>query len=171
MTDVLEGEFRGRGHFDGVTTVVTKLLNIVAPDVAYFGQKDAQQAQVIRRLVRDLNMPVTIEVCPTIREPDGLAMSSRNAQLSGAERERAAWLHSALDRALTLVAEGEVDASVVGEAMRQQLAAAGVEIEYADVVDPENFKPLTRIDRPAIAVIAARVGGTRLIDNQLLSNR
>jgi pantoate--beta-alanine ligase len=171
LTDELEGEFRGRGHFDGVTTVVTKLLNIVAPDVAYFGQKDAQQAQVIRRLVRDLNLPVRIEVCPTIREPDGLAMSSRNVQLSGPERDRAAALHRALERALTLVAEGETGASVVEAAMRDQLALEGVEIEYAQVVGAESFKPLIVIDGPAIGVIAARVGGTRLIDNQLLRSR
>ena len=104
MTETLEGAQRGRDHFDGVTTVVTKLFNMVGPDVAYFGQKDAQQALVIRRLVRDLDIPVRIEVCPTVREPDGLALSSRNAHLSRSDRVRAAALHRALDAVQAAVA-------------------------------------------------------------------
>jgi pantoate--beta-alanine ligase len=171
VSDGLEGHFRGRGHFDGVTTVVTKLLNIVAPEVAYFGQKDAQQTQVISRLVRDLNMPVRIEVCPTIREPDGLAMSSRNGRLKGSEREEATALSQTLQLAVQLVADGETQVSAIEAAMRDQLELAGVEVEYARVVGPESFTPLTTIDGPALALIAARVGGTRLIDNQLLRSQ
>lgn len=171
LTDGLEGQFRGRGHFDGVTTVVTKLLNIVAPDVAYFGQKDAQQAQVVKRLVRDLNLPVRIEVCPTVREPDGLAMSSRNARLHGADRARAASLIAALQLAATLVADGQTEADAIEAAMRTELEHAGVEVEYAQVVVPETLEPITHIAGPALGVIAARVGSTRLIDNQLLRNR
>jgi pantoate--beta-alanine ligase len=171
VTDELEGRFRGQDHFAGVTTVVTKLLNIVAPDVAYFGQKDAQQALVIRRLVRDLNMPVRVEVCPTVREPDGLAMSSRNARLQGNQREQAVSLSRALQRAVTLVADGEAEASAVEAAMRAQLESAGVEIEYVQVVGPDTFAPITTIEGPALGLVAARVGGTRLIDNQLLRSQ
>jgi pantoate--beta-alanine ligase len=166
VTETLEGANRGRAHFDGVTTVVAKLLNMAAPDVAYFGQKDAQQAFVIRRLVRDLDMPVRIEVCPTVREPDGLAMSSRNAHLGKADRRRAAALHRALQAASQAIADGEHDPDAALAAARTQLTAAQIEPEYLELVSTENLAPLERIDDgEAIALVAARVGETRLIDN------
>src|SRR3984957_13826511 len=120
ITEVLEGAHRGREHFEGVATVVSKLFNIVAPDVAYFGQKDAQQTVVIKRLVRDLNIAVQIEICPTVREPDGLAMSSRNTHLSPTERQRATALYQALSTVQVLVAAGETDVETI-------LAAANAE--------------------------------------------
>jgi pantoate--beta-alanine ligase len=169
LTETLEGAHRGTGHFDGVTTVVTKLFNMVAPAVAYFGQKDAQQAVVIKRLVRDLDIPVRIEICPTVREPDGLAMSSRNALLSAAERERATALRRALSTAEQAVAAGERDASAVTERARTQLTQAEVEPEYLEFVDADTLAPVSRINGHVLAVVAARVGTTRLIDNQPLS--
>ncbi len=169
ITDVLEGASRGRAHFDGVGTVVTKLLNIVAPDIAYFGQKDAQQALVIRRLVRDLNLPARIEVCPTIRESDGLAMSSRNARLSADQRPRAASLHRALEAVSALVSAGETDVEAVLFAARAELDGAGIELDYLQVVQPETLEPITSIEGPALALIAGRLGDIRLIDNQMLS--
>ena len=169
LTDRLEGAHRGREHFDGVCTVVTKLLNMVAADVAYFGQKDAQQALVIRRLVRDLDIPVEIEVCPTVREPDGLAMSSRNAHLSAEDRRRALGLHRALRAAEAAVAEGERDVATIRRRALDELAAAGVETEYFELVSPETLTPVSGVDEPVLALVAGRVGGTRLIDNQMLS--
>jgi pantoate--beta-alanine ligase len=169
LTETLEGVHRGRGHFDGVTTVVTKLLNMVGPDVAYFGQKDAQQALVVRRLVRDLDIPVEIAVVPTVREPDGLAMSSRNVHLSPGERARAL----ALPRALRLAGErlfaGERDAAALAAQARAELDAAGVETEYFEVVSADTLAPLQEIDEPALAIVAARVGRMRLIDNYPLT--
>jgi pantoate--beta-alanine ligase len=169
ITDVLEGAQRGRAHFEGVATVVTKLFNMVAPDVAYFGQKDAQQTRVIKQLVRDLDMQVQIEICPIVRESDGLAMSSRNARLSPAEREQA----SALSRALRIAADcaqaGESDAETVTGAARAELDAAGLSTEYFQIVNGETFAPISTIDGPALAVVAAWVGSTRLIDNYPLS--
>ena len=169
ITEVLEGAHRGREHFEGVATVVSKLFNIVAPDVAYFGQKDAQQALVIRRLVRDLNLPVKIEICPTVREPDGVAMSSRNARLSPAERERATALNSALVTAQVLVAAGETDVAVLLAAARAELADPYVRVEYFQIVNPTTLEPLTSLDGPALALVAAWVGQIRLIDNRMLS--
>jgi pantoate--beta-alanine ligase len=169
LTEVLEGAQRGRAHFEGVATVVTKLFNMVDPDVAYFGQKDAQQALMIKRLVRDLDLEVQIEICPTIREPDGLAMSSRNVRLSPEERERAISLSRVLRAAADRVDAGELDAETITEAARAELDAANVSTEYFEIVDAETFTPITTIDRPALAVVAARVGSTRLIDNQPLS--
>jgi pantoate--beta-alanine ligase len=168
VTESLEGAHRGRGHFDGVATVVTKLLNIVAPDVAYFGRKDAQQAVVIRRLVRDLEIPVRIEVCPTIREPDGLAMSSRNVRLSPQERQRALALRRALQAAARAVRGGASDPAEVRRSALAQLACAGIEPEYFELVDPETLAPVQHLEETALALLAARVGGTRLIDNELL---
>jgi pantoate--beta-alanine ligase len=168
LTETLEGAHRGRGHFDGVTTVVAKLLNMVGPDVAFFGQKDAQQALVITRLVRDLNMAVRIEVCPTVREPDGLALSSRNVQLSPDQRRRATSLSRALARAAELVAAGEPDPAVVISAARGELDAGGAQTEYFALVDPDDLTPVTRIGGAVLAVVAARLGSTRLIDNRLL---
>jgi pantoate--beta-alanine ligase len=165
LTETLEGGHRGPAHFHGVTTVVTKLFNIVGPDVAYFGQKDAQQALVIRKLVRDLDMPVRIELCPTVREPDGLAMSSRNAHLRDGERQRALALRRALDAAEAAVAAGELRGHAVTAAAGAILAGAGVEPEYLDVVDPETLAPVATIDRQVLVAVAARVGETRLIDN------
>ncbi len=165
VTETLEGAHRGREHFDGVTTVVTKLFNIVAPDVAYFGQKDAQQAVVIRKLVRDLNIPIRIEVCPTVREPDGLALSSRNAHLNPAERERATALHQALEAALEAVASGEADPAAISALARERLAAAQADTEYFELVDADTLAPAGRINGNVLAVVAAKVGTTRLIDN------
>ena len=166
VTGGLEGEHRGTAHFDGVATVVTKLFNIVQPDVAYFGQKDAQQAVVIRRLARDLDFPIRIEVCPTVREPDGLAMSSRTARVSARDRARATALHRALETAADAIASGERDPMAVLAAGRQELET--LELEYFELVDPETLAPVgERIeDGDVLAVVAARVGAIRLIDNQ-----
>jgi pantoate--beta-alanine ligase len=168
VTEPLEGAHRGRAHFDGVTTVVTKLFNIVGPDVAFFGQKDAQQALVIRRLVRDLDMPVRIEVRPTVREPDGLALSSRNAHLSPADRTRATALSRALTAAEDAVSAGERDPAAVRARALEELQAARVDPDYVELVSAETLAPITRIDGEVLALIAARVGSTRLIDNQLI---
>jgi pantoate--beta-alanine ligase len=169
LTDRLEGAHRGREHFDGVTTVVTKLLNMAAPDVAYFGQKDAQQALVIRRLVRDLDLPVRIEVCPTVREPDGLAMSSRNARLSPAERERAVAVPEALAAAAAAVADGELDVATVTKRALEALERPGVRTEYFELVSADTLDPAQEMDGPVLAVVAVWVGGTRLIDNRMLT--
>jgi pantoate--beta-alanine ligase len=169
ITEVLEGVHRGREHFEGVATVVSKLFNIVAPDVAYFGQKDAQQTVVIRRLVRDLNIPVQVEICPTVREPDGLALSSRNARLSATERDRATALYQALATAQVLVAAGETDVSTIVAAADAELEDPQVRVEYFQIVNPETLVPITSVGGPALALVAAWVGQTRLIDNQLLS--
>jgi pantoate--beta-alanine ligase len=165
LTDVLEGAHRGAGHFDGVCTVVTKLLTIVAPDAAYFGQKDAQQLAVVRRLVRDLNLPVRIEGLPTVRDDDDVALSSRNAHLSPAERARARALSRGLRAAAALVAAGERDAGPLLAAADAELAAEGIEPEYVAIVDPDSFEALSRLDGRALVAVAARVGATRLIDN------
>jgi pantoate--beta-alanine ligase len=169
LTQTLEGAERGRSHFDGVATVVIKLFNIVGPDVAYFGQKDAQQALVIRQFVRDLNIPVKVEVCPIVREPDGLAMSSRNVHLTPNEREQALSLSRALNIAAELVAAGETDADAVCAAARAELDGAQVLTDYFQIVNPATLAPIKTIDGPVLAVVAARVGNTRLIDNQQLT--
>jgi pantoate--beta-alanine ligase len=169
LTDVLDGDpaRRGPGHFRGVTTVVAKLFNTVGPDVAYFGQKDAQQVAVIRRMVRDLDIPVRIEVLPTVREPDGLAMSSRNAYLDPRERERATALSRAL-RAAEATARREGIAAAL-EAARAELRAAGVEPEYLEARDAESLNPVAGSNgRPVLIAVAAQVGGARLIDNVLI---
>jgi pantoate--beta-alanine ligase len=168
LTDRLEGAVRGAAHFRGVTTVVTKLMNMVAPDVAYFGQKDAQQATVIRRLVRDLNLAVAIETCPTVRERDGLAMSSRNARLSADERERAVALFRGLDAARAAAAVGERSARALVERCRTVMAELGVEPEYLALVDQSTLEPVAELAQPALLAVAARIGGTRLIDNFIL---
>jgi pantoate--beta-alanine ligase len=165
VTESLEGAHRGREHFDGVTTVVTKLFNIVAPDVAYFGQKDAQQAVVIGKLVRDLNIPIRIEVCPTVREPDGLALSSRNAHLNPAERERATALHEALTAARDAAANGETDPAMIAAAASRLLTDHQIETEYFELVDADTLAPAERVNGNVLAVVAAKVGTTRLIDN------
>ena len=170
LAEPLEGESRGPGHFAGVATVVTKLLNMVGPDVAYFGQKDAQQVAVIRRLVRDLDMPVRIEVGATVRDPDGLALSSRNARLANGERERALALPRALDAARGAVASGLRDPEAIAAAARAVMTAAGVEPEYLELVAPDTFAPVRHVDgEPVLLAVAARVGDVRLIDNELLN--
>ncbi|HEY3774287.1 MAG TPA: pantoate--beta-alanine ligase [Solirubrobacteraceae bacterium] len=164
-SDGLESDHRGRGHFDGVATVVAKLLNMVAPEVAYFGDKDAQQLAVVRRLVADLDIPCVIEPCPTVREPDGLAMSSRNALLSREDRARAGALFQALQSVRASVAGGERDPDAATARGRMILDAVGAQLEYLTLVDPRTMTPLEELDRDALAVLAARVGSVRLIDN------
>lgn len=164
----LEGASRP-GHFDGVATVVCKLLNIVGADVAYFGQKDAQQLAVIRRMAADLNVPTEIEAVATVRDPDGLALSSRNARLAPTDRERALALSRALRAAEDTVADGRTAADDVLAAARAELAARGVEPDYVELVDPETFTPLPAVDGDALLAVAARVGDVRLIDNQPLT--
>jgi pantoate--beta-alanine ligase len=170
LTEVLCGApgRRGPEHFRGVTTVVAKLFNVVQPDVAFFGQKDAQQAIVIRRMARDLDFPVRIEVLPTVREPDGLALSSRNRYLTEEDRERASALRRALDAAEAAAAAGQpLDAAL--DAARAELRDAGIEPEYLEARDAENLAPATGLNgRPVLVALAARVGHARLIDNTLI---
>ena len=168
LTEHLEGEHRGVAHFEGVATVVCKLLNMAQPDVAYFGQKDAQQAAVIRRLVRDLDIPVRIAVQPTVREPDGLALSSRNVHLKGADRGRALALRRALEAAAETVAAGERDPHAIEHAGRSAMEGLGVEAEYVALVRPDDLRPVERVDGDVLVAVAARVGTTRLIDNTIL---
>jgi pantoate--beta-alanine ligase len=171
LTDVLDGapERRGSAHFRGVTTVVAKLINSVGPDVAFFGQKDAQQAVVIRRMVRDLDIPVEIEVLPTVREPDGLAVSSRNAYLTAEDRERATALSRALRAAEAIAASGESAPAAALEAARAELERAGIEPEYLEARDPESLAAVESLNgRPVLIAVAARVGAARLIDNILI---
>jgi pantoate--beta-alanine ligase len=169
LTEHLEGEYRGSAHFEGVATVVAKLLNMVGPDAAYFGQKDAQQAAVIRRLVADLNLPVRIATCPTVRDTDGLALSSRNVHLRGADRERAVALKRGLDAAAAAVAAGERDAVAIARAGRAAMAELGVEAEYLAIVGPDDLLPVQRVEDDVLVAVAARVGATRLIDNTIVS--
>jgi pantoate--beta-alanine ligase len=166
LSEVLEGAERGPGHFAGVCTVVNKLLNIVGPDVAYFGQKDAQQVAVVKRMVRDLDMPVRIEVLPTVREPDGLALSSRNVRLSPDERARALGLSRALRAAGEAVAAGERDADRVRAAALAELG--DLKPEYLALVDPLTFAPLHTVSARTLVAVAAQVGPVRLIDNIVL---
>jgi pantoate--beta-alanine ligase len=169
VSGALEGELRGPGHFAGVATVVCKLLNMAQPDVAFFGQKDAQQVAVIRRLVRDLDIPVEIEVGATIREPDGLALSSRNARLRGHERERALALRRALDAVRARAAAGERDPDALAAAAREAMTAFSVELEYVALVAPDTFAPVSSVgDEQVLVAVAARVGDVRLIDNDIL---
>jgi pantoate--beta-alanine ligase len=168
VTDRLEGVVRGAEHFRGVTTVVTKLLCMAMPEIAYFGQKDAQQVVVVRRLVRDLNLPVRIEVCPTVREPDGLALSSRNALLSPDERERALAIPAALDAACESAATGERSADALLQAAREAMLSFDVEPEYLALVDPETLEPRETLARESLLAVGARIGEVRLIDNAIL---
>jgi pantoate--beta-alanine ligase len=174
LTEVLDGEAERRGpeHFRGVTTVVAKLFNTVQPDVAFFGQKDAQQAVVIRRMAHDLDFPVEIAVMPTVREADGLAMSSRNAYLVGDERRRALALSRALDAAERAVAGGETSTQAALEAARAELEAAGIEPEYLEARDAADLTPAESFNgRPVLVAVAARVGKARLIDNVLIGRK
>jgi pantoate--beta-alanine ligase len=171
LTDVLCGApgRRGDAHFRGMATAVAKLLNSVGPQVAFFGQKDAQQAIVIRRMVRDLDFPVEIEVLPTVREPDGLAMSSRNAYLSPEERNRARALARGLEAARVVAKSGETRVEVALDAARVELERAGIEPEYLEARDAERLTPAARFDgRPVLVAVAARVGRARLIDNVVI---
>jgi pantoate--beta-alanine ligase len=164
----LEGA-RRPGHLDGVATVVAKLLHLVGPSRAYFGQKDAQQLAVVRRMVADLAFPNEIVACPTVREPDGLAVSSRNAYLSAEERARAAVLYQGLLAGRTRWAAGERDPAAVEKAAGDLLATApGVEVEYVALVEPDGFGPVERAGAGHVLAVAARVGRTRLIDNVIL---
>ncbi|MDB5427582.1 MAG: pantoate--beta-alanine ligase [Phenylobacterium sp.] len=168
VTDVLEGAVRP-GHFAGVATVVAKLFNIVQPTRAYFGQKDAQQSVVIRKLVADLDLPVEIVVAPTVREADGLALSSRNGYLTPEQRAAAPAIFRALTAARVLFEGGERDAEVVRQAMRATVAAEpDMRVDYVSVADPETLRELSTVDRAALASMAVRLGATRLIDNLLL---
>lgn len=168
LADVLEGAERGARHFDGVCTVVCRLFGIVAPDVAFFGQKDAQQVVVIRRMVRDLAIPVRLEVVPTVREPDGLALSSRNARLDAAERDRATALARGLEAVRAAVEDGERDAAAAIAAGRAAMAADGVQPEYLAIVDPDTLDEAATVSGRVLVVVAARVGPARLIDNVLI---
>ena len=157
------------GHFAGVLTVLAKLFNIVRPDVAIFGQKDIQQATLVRALVQDLSFPISVLVAPTVREPDGLALSSRNAYLSSAERRQALSLSRALRQIADAFDGGERDAHELERRGRAVLAGeSGVELEYLALVDPLRLEPVPAAARGTIVVIAARVGTTRLIDNVIL---
>jgi len=156
------------GHFRGVLTVVAKLFGIFTPDVAVFGQKDWQQATLIARMAAELDLPVRVEVAPIVREPDGLAMSSRNVYLSPAERTSARALSRALERVRGMYVEGERDAAVLRAALWDGIAVPGVEPEYAEVVDPRTLGPVERAGGGMLCAVAARVGKTRLIDNALL---
>jgi pantoate--beta-alanine ligase len=171
LTGVLEGDpaQRGPSHFRGVTTIVAKLFNSVQPDVAYFGRKDAQQALVIRRMAEDLDFPVEIRVLATVREEDGLAMSSRNAYLSGEEREHALAISRALRAAERLADEGETSTDALVEAARAELRRAGVEPEYLEARSAEDLSPIAELNgRPVLVAVAARVGVARLIDNVVI---
>lgn len=169
MTQGLCGAYRP-GHFDGVTTVVLKLFNAVDPDLAAFGEKDYQQLQVIKRMARDLDLGLDIQGLPTVREADGLAMSSRNQRLSQAERQQALCLWRALNRARSLARAGEVEAEILkASALAEIEATPGVRLEYLEIVDSTTLESMPRLDCRARMLIAAWVGGTRLIDNMGLN--
>lgn len=170
LSEPLEGVVRGAQHFRGVATVVAKLLNMVQPDDAFFGQKDAQQALIIRRLVRDLDIPVRIEVCPTVREADGLAMSSRNALLDPASRALAPALSRALFAVAEAVARGEANAEHALAAGHAILRATGIVPEYFAAVSAATLAPVDTFDGETLVPIAARVGGVRLIDNVIIGS-
>lgn len=160
-----EGALRP-GHFDGVATVVSKMISMVGPQVAFFGAKDAQQVAVVRRMVADLNLPVQLEVLPIVREPDGLAMSSRNVRLNADERSQAVALSRGLAAAAAAVSAGERSAVVLVRAVEAELAASGITAEYVDVVEADSFSPVSILTGRALIIVAAWVGATRLIDNR-----
>jgi pantoate--beta-alanine ligase len=174
LTGVLEGDpaHRGPSHFRGVTTVVAKLFNSVRPDVAFFGRKDAQQAVVIERMTRDLDFPIEIAVLPTVREDDGLALSSRNAYLTAEQRERASAISRALRAAERAAAAGETSAEALVQAARDELRRAGIEPEYVEARAAEDLSPIAELNgRPVLVAVAARVGKARLIDNVVITPR
>lgn len=166
LGDRLDGKSRP-GHFTGVATVVSKLFSILTPDRAFFGQKDAAQIAVLRAMVRDLNMPVEIVVCPIVRDPDGLALSSRNRYLSAEERGNALALSAALRSAERAVAGGERNTSPLIQGMRQQLASPSLRIDYVEAIDADTLLPLATVQPNTLFAVAAWVGDTRLIDNVL----
>jgi pantoate--beta-alanine ligase len=173
LSDVLEGASRP-GHFRGVATVVLKLFEIIEPDLAYFGQKDYQQQLVIGRMIEDLHLSVELRVCPTVREEDGLARSSRNRYLDPRERQAATVLHRALERAKQAVAGGQRGADRIRQILRETIESEGsVKVDYAEVADAHTLERLDRLNdgRAAVALLAARVGNTRLIDNTILMER
>ncbi len=158
------------GHFRGVATVVLKLFNIVLPDVAFFGQKDAQQARILQKMAEDLNLLVRVEVVPTVREPDGLAMSSRNRYLDPAQRKNAVVLFRALEKARERVSGGERDAGRIEALLAEEVASTpGARLDYARIVDALTLQPVATIERPALAAMAVFFGTTRLIDNTTLT--
>jgi len=168
LSNKLDGRSRP-GHFRGVTTVVAKLFHIVEPDAAFFGQKDAVQIAILRRMVRDLNFPVEIVVCPIVREPDGLAMSSRNAYLDSQQRKRALVLHRALLKAKNLADDGERNAAKLLAAAREELSSEPqVRLDYLEIVDPDSLDPVENVFPGTLVVVAALIGTTRLIDNVML---
>ncbi len=169
LSDKLCGKSRP-GHFRGVTTVVAKLFNIVEPDIAFFGQKDAAQVAIIRHMVGDLNIPIEIAVCPIVREVDGLALSSRNAYLDPQQRKTALVLSRALQKVKSIFDSGEKSALVLLAAGLEAFAREpSVRLDYLEIVDPENLEPLGKIDKSALVAVAAFVGTTRLIDNVVLT--
>jgi pantoate--beta-alanine ligase len=168
LSNILEGASRP-GHFEGVATVVLKLFNLVQPDRAYLGQKDAQQVRVIQQMVRDLNVPVEVVVCPTVREPDGLALSSRNQYLDAAQRREATVLNQALEKAEARIRAGERDAAVIERTMADRIAATpGAVLDYAVAVDRETLKPATPFRGAILLALAVKFGATRLIDNRIV---
>ena len=168
LSERLEGRARP-GHFRGVTTVVLKLLEIVQPRKAYFGRKDAQQARIIRQMARDLDLDTEIVVCPIVREPDGLALSSRNSYLKPQERRAAVILFRALEGARLCIERGERDAVRLAASMREILGSERLaETDYAEIVDAETLEPVTRLRGACLALLAARIGSTRLLDNMLI---
>jgi pantoate--beta-alanine ligase len=170
LQDVLCGASRP-GHFRGVATVVLKLFNLVQPDIAFFGQKDAQQARLIQQMVRDLNVPVEVCVCPIVRETDGLALSSRNQYLDAQQQQQATILHRALQDARRRIEEGERDGAVVRRIFAERVASvSGAVLDYAAVVDADSLAPVARLSKgqPILLALAVKFGGTRLIDNLLI---
>jgi len=164
----LEGEKRPN-HFRGVCTVCTKLFNVVEPDIAYFGQKDYQQSVIVRRIVRDLNMPLEIKILPTVRERDGLAMSSRNTYLNPQERQQATCLSRALSLAQQRVSRGETESPKVLAAMLEEIEKEPLSrIDYAEIVHPDTLEPVNQVETGSVALLAVHIGGTRLIDNAIL---
>jgi len=171
LSNKLDGRSRP-GHFRGVTTVVAKLFHIVEPDAAFFGQKDAAQVAVIRRMVQDLNLPVEIVICPIVRETDGLAMSSRNAYLDPKQRQQALVLHRSLEKVQQMAERGELGAAELASAGRREVASEpSVRLDYFELVDPETLDPVEDASRGALVAVAAYVGGTRLIDNLVLKSQ
>jgi len=173
LTETLEGQERGVGHFDGMATVVTILLNVVGPDVAYFGAKDAQQALVVRRFVADLQIPVEIVTAETVRGEDGLALSSRNARLSPSGHEQALAIPAALQAAAAAITDGSSDSAEAAQAVGlEHLSAADITPEYFVIADPTTLEPTNHLSGPLLIVCAATVDGVRLIDNlTLIANR
>jgi len=168
LTEQLCGRFRP-GHFRGVATVCAKLFNIVKPDIAFFGQKDAQQAIVIKRMVADLNMPVEIVVCPTIRQPDGLALSSRNQYLTEQQKKDAAYVYKSLQECREMIDAGITDSKTIIAKMREILnQASAIKIEYISIVDAEMAQPIDHVAGTVLAAVAVRIGSARLIDNILV---